>query len=79
MTAEYFSALAEWLIIEFVPKSDKKVRQLLASRKDIFHEHSREGFEEIYRKRYQVARSQDVQSSDRVIYLFRRKPVTMSA
>lgn len=77
MTAEYFSGLAEWLIIEFVPKNDKKAQQLLASRKDIFHEYSREGFEEIYRQRYLVVRSQDIQSSDRVIYLLRRKPAAM--
>ena len=73
MTAEYFAALAEWLIIEFVPKSDNKVQMLLASRRDIFVDYSLEYFEETYHKHYELVRRQNIQSSGRVMYLFRRR------
>ena len=39
MAQYFFASLAEWLIIEFVPKSDEKVQQLLISREDIFAEY----------------------------------------
>ena len=40
--ADYLASLAEWLIIEFVPKSDAKVKLLLGSREDIFEDVFRE-------------------------------------
>lgn len=73
MIAEFFSALAEWLIIEFVPKGDKKVQLLLASRKDIFDGYSQIGFETSFAECYELVQSQKISSSDRVLYLFRRR------
>ena len=43
--ARIFADLADELIVEFVPKSDAKVRILLATREDIFPDYTREGFE----------------------------------
>ena len=72
-TAAFFASLAEWLIIEFVPKTDTKAQQLLASREDIFDHYLQSEFEREYQKHYEIIRSQSVRSSDRVVYLFRRK------
>ena len=71
--ANYFASLAEWLIVEFVPKNDDKVRQLLSSREDIFAKYSQSGFEEQFGERYEIIRSHRVQSSERILYLLRRK------
>ena len=71
--AEFLAALGEWLIIEFVPKSDKKVQQLLAARKDIFCAYSQDGFESVFGERYEIIRSRQIDRSERVLYLLRRK------
>ena len=71
--AQYLASLGEWLIIEFVPKSDSKVKLLLASRKDIFAEYTQPAFENAFREIYDIVRSKRIHSSDRRLYLLRRK------
>jgi len=46
--ADYFADLGEYLIIEFVPKSDSQVKRLLASRLDIFPDYTLEGFKQAF-------------------------------
>lgn len=71
--ASYFASMAEWLIIEFVPKTDKKVQQLLSSRQDIFADYSQNGFEQAFEEVYQIVQSADVADSARSLYLLRRR------
>lgn len=71
--ADYFATLAQWLIIEFVPKTDKKVQTLLSSREDIFQEYKQSSFERIFGKSFEFVRSRSIANSDRVLYLLRRK------
>ena len=71
--AKYFASLAEWLIIEFVPKSDAKVKTLLASRQDIFADYTQTAFENVFSELYETVRSNSILSSERRLYLMRRK------
>ena len=71
--AKFLVSLAEWLIIEFVPKSDSKVKMLLASRQDIFVDYTQSAFEDGFSEMYEIERSNRVQSSDRILYLMRRR------
>ena len=71
--ADFFHDMAQWLIIEFVPKSDSQVQRLLASRVDIFDHYTRDEFEEIFRHRFDVLEAVQVRESERFIYLMRRK------
>ena len=71
--ASYFASMAEWLIIEFVPKADKKVQQLLAAREDIFTEYSQSGFERAFAEAYEIVQSAAVEDSARRLYLLRRR------
>lgn len=71
--AEYFASLGRRLIIEFVPKEDEKVRQLLATREDIFPEYTRAGFEEAFKERFDTEHAQEIEGSDRVLYLMRAR------
>lgn len=71
--AEFLASLAEWLIIEFVPKADKKVQRLLAARKDIFCDYSQDCFETDFGELYEIIRSRQIDQSERVLYLLRRK------
>jgi len=71
--ASYFARLAEHLIIEFVPKSDPKVKILLATREDIFPAYTQEGFEEAFSNTFEILDGHPVKGSERTIYLMRRR------
>jgi len=71
--AEYFSKFGPYLIIEFVPKSDSKVKKLLATRRDIFEGYTQEGFEDSFQKYYSVVESKSIPGSKRTLYLLKRK------
>ena len=74
-TAAFFAALSRWLVIEFVPKSDSQVQRLLASREDIFREYTRTGFEQAYRRFYDIRAAEKIPESKRVLYWMERKTV----
>jgi hypothetical protein len=67
--ADFFAATSNWLVIEFVPKSDSQVKKLLASREDIFPTYTREGFEAAFRKRFKIHEAVNVRESERMLYL----------
>jgi hypothetical protein len=67
--ADFFAETGEWLVIEFVPKSDSQAQKLLASREDIFPNYTRAGFEEAFKKRFKIHNAVDVRESERVLYL----------
>jgi len=71
--AEFFASLGEWLVIEFVPKSDSQVRKLLKSREDIFSEYSIEGFEQAFRLFYEIRGSISVKDAERTLYLLQKR------
>jgi hypothetical protein len=71
--ASYFARLAQHLIIEFVPKSDPKVKILLATREDIFPDYTQAGFEEAFSSAFEILDAHPVKGSERTIYLMRRR------
>ena len=71
--AEFLARCGSRLIIEFVPKEDSQVRRLLATRKDIFTEYTREGFEAAFLKVYRIGQSVPIPESARILYLMERK------
>jgi SAM-dependent methyltransferase len=71
--AEFFASLAEWLIVEFVPKSDPKVQTLLATREDIFPHYTEQGFEAAFGEIYTIVRSEPIAESDRRLYLMKMR------
>jgi hypothetical protein len=71
--AEFFAGCGEWLIVEFVPKSDSQVQKLLRNREDIFSEYTRTGFESAFTQWYTIQESSAVRDSERWLYLMYRK------
>jgi len=67
--AKFFKGLCKNLIIEFVPKKDPKVQQLLSTRDDIFEKYNKEAFEKEFSKNFKIISSSLIQDSDRVLYL----------
>jgi len=66
--ADFFAELTPQLIIEFVPKSDPRVRTLLATREDIFPDYTEEGFEATFGKNFTIKNKQKIEGTDRILY-----------
>lgn len=71
--AAYFADLGEYLIIEFVPKSDSQVKRLLSSREDIFPDYTLEGFRTAFSCSYAIVTEEKVPASERTLFLLRKK------
>ncbi len=71
--AEFFSGLAKWLVIEFVPKTDSQVKLMLASRRDIFTDYTAEGFRAAFDTCYREHASSPINDSERQLLLLERR------
>ncbi len=71
--AAYLARLAPKLVIEFVPKSDAKVKTLLATREDVFPHYTREGFEAAFSEWFETLDATPVRGSERILYLLARR------
>ena len=69
--ATFFSKLCKWLLIEFIPKDDEQVRRLLSSREDIFPYYSKEIFETVFKKYFEIVDIVKIGNSNRNIYLMK--------
>lgn len=71
--AQFFAKLAKNLIIEFVPKTDSKVKLLLSSREDIFSQYNEQDFEKIFQTYFKIISKRKIKNSKRVLYLMVKK------
>ena len=71
--AALFSSMGKYLIIEFVPKADPKVVEMLKNREDIFHEYNEQHFESCFSASFIFLKKEVIESSGRVIYLMQNK------
>jgi hypothetical protein len=67
--AGYFARLGTRAIVEFVPKSDAMVQQMLSARDDVFESYSREQFERAFETHFSIDDRVTLAPSDRVLYL----------
>ena len=71
--ANFFSSLCRYLIIEFVPKTDSKVKILLSTRDDIFENYNELNFELQFSKYFNIEQKNNINQSNRILYLLKRK------
>lgn len=71
--AEYFNGIAPELIIEFVPKEDEKVQQMLKSRPDTFPDYTIEVFENMFTQYFNIISKKQVPGTHRVLYYMKRR------
>lgn len=72
LIAQYFASLGRYLIIEFVPKSDSKVKHILSSRVDIFTSYDQTNFEAAFEQFYKIIERKRIKGSERTMYLMKR-------
>jgi hypothetical protein len=71
--AAFFRRASTWLAIEFVPKEDRMVQELLAAREDVFPGYTAEGFESAFGREFAIERREPIRGSERVLYLMRAR------
>ncbi|MFX0202366.1 MAG: SAM-dependent methyltransferase, partial [Candidatus Hodarchaeota archaeon] len=71
--ADFFKNICNWLVIEFIPKSDSKVRRILATREDIFPDYTQGVFEREFRKYFKIENSVKIKDSERILYLMKMR------
>ena len=67
--AEFLASIGRALVIEFVPKRDTQVAELLASRQDIFESYSEGAFERAFAPFFDLAEVAPIRESERTLYL----------
>lgn len=67
--AAYLRQIGRRLMIEFVPKSDSQVQQLLRSRQDIFADYHEAGFEAAFGAHFRTLRKVELEDTGRTLYL----------
>ncbi|MEX0983738.1 MAG: SAM-dependent methyltransferase [Actinomycetota bacterium] len=75
MVMEDLARLGRAAIVEFIPKDDPKVVQLLHGREDVFGGYTQDGFERAARSYFDLATREDLPGSGRALYLLERRSV----
>ncbi|HUV26329.1 MAG TPA: hypothetical protein VMW34_03090, partial [Anaerolineales bacterium] len=63
--------IGQWLIIEFIPKSDPQVKKLLQVREDIFTDYNQESFLDEFSAKFDLLATEPIKDSQRTLYLFK--------
>ncbi|MBP7652101.1 SAM-dependent methyltransferase [Candidatus Dependentiae bacterium] len=72
MLADLFQKICKYLIIEFVPKSDKQTASLLKFRKDIYYDYSQFTFEASFSRHFKILQNETIGNTGRIIYLMQK-------
>lgn len=73
MVASLFSRLtSKWAIVEFIPKDDPKIIEMLESRKDVFEDYSELNFLMSFEKYFILRESYAFQNTNRKLYLWEK-------
>jgi hypothetical protein len=71
--SELFSKIANYLIIEFVPKSDEKIQHMLKQKKDIYHDYTEEKFIKNFDKYFSIIDKKNIPGTERVLFLMKKR------
>lgn len=71
--AAFFRRICTSLIIEFIPKSDPRAKQLLLNREDVFENYTREHFETEFAPYFHTLEKRKLENSERMLYLMAKK------
>ena len=70
--AFFFQQVCRHLLVEFIPKSDEKVKLMLKDKKDIYPDYNEENFLLAFQKYFTVTSKQEVGQSGRILYLMQK-------
>ena len=70
---EFLLPVCDWVIIEFVPKSDSQVQWMLQGREDVFHHYTIDNFEKEFSRFFQIHEKKKIEGTERVIFLMKKR------
>jgi hypothetical protein len=70
--AELFYNLADRFIVEFVPKTDKKVQFMLQQKRDIYTNYNEESFVKSFGKYFSFNAKHEIGDSGRILYMMKK-------
>ncbi|MCY7310830.1 MAG: hypothetical protein LH619_08630, partial [Chitinophagaceae bacterium] len=70
--AYLFQKMCNYLIIEFVPKLDEKIKLMLTGKKDIYTAYKEENFLSAFQQYFSVLEKETIAGSERTIYLMKK-------
>jgi 2-polyprenyl-3-methyl-5-hydroxy-6-metoxy-1,4-benzoquinol methylase len=73
MLAGFFSGKTTLLIIEFIPKEDLKVKQMLISRTDVFDDYDVVSFEKSFERYFEILKKVPIEGTYRTLYFMKRR------
>jgi hypothetical protein len=73
MITDMFSRMGSYLIIEFVPKEDEKVKEMLSNKKDIYINYSEANFATAFETHFTIIKKSVIPGSSRTLYLMQKK------
>jgi len=71
--AHFFNKICNFLIIEFIPKTDSQIDRLLVTREDIFTDYTQENFESEFKNYFTILKSIDIIDTKRTMYIMEKK------
>jgi SAM-dependent methyltransferase len=71
--ARLLSKICQYLIIEFIPKEDLKVQEMLRNRIDVFPHYREEEFFRVFSEYFDIIHEQNIAGSGRTLYLMNHK------
>lgn len=77
LIAQYFSAFAKHLIIEFVPKTDIQTQKLLLNRKDVFGNYNLNTFIQAFSQFYTIKQQQEIAHTNRILFVMESQNVSV--
>jgi len=71
--AQYFAQICHDLIIEFIPKNDLMVQQMLTSRQDIFFDYTLDNFTNEFEKSFIINEKAILENNGRILFFMTRR------
>ena len=69
----FFGKICNWLLVEFVPKSDSQVKKMLSARTDIFPGYTQPDFEAEFQRSFEIRHAVRIADSERTLYCMRNR------
>lgn len=73
--AHFLRRIGHWVLLEFIPKDDPKVKEMLSVRDDIFDDYDVSGFEDAFCAFFEVVQKTPLPGSTRSLYLMHARDV----
>jgi hypothetical protein len=73
MAADFFHRTGQYLIIEFVPEQDEKVRLMLKQKTTVFTDYDQNNFESSFNLYFSIEKKEFISGSSRTLYLMKKR------